>query len=143
MLLKTIAAISVVVLLILIGFFGFRLINVNNAPQKYIGDAVDVTAVTLNAEEAAGQTLFNANCTSCHSIHERVVGPALKDVHKRHSPEWLVSFIRNSAEMIRNGDPEAVRIYQTYNEVSMTPFTNLSEKEIQSILIYIQKMSTP
>jgi cytochrome c2 len=143
LLLKTIAAISSIVLLILAGFFCYRFISMNPAPENVTTDAIDVTSITLSPEETAGESLFNANCTACHAISERVIGPPLKDVHKRHSPEWLAGFIKNSAEMIGKGDPEAVRIYKEYNEVSMTSFANLSEKEIQSILLYLQKMSIP
>ncbi|MFN9519441.1 MAG: c-type cytochrome, partial [Bacteroidota bacterium] len=38
---------------------------------------------SVSADAAEGEKLFNANCVSCHAINDKVVGPALKDVHKR------------------------------------------------------------
>ena len=56
------------------------------------------------ADVAEGEKLFNANCTSCHAINDKVVGPALKDVDKRQSEAWLIKWIQNSQAVIKSGD---------------------------------------
>jgi cytochrome c551/c552 len=87
---------------------------------------------------ATGETLFNRNCTSCHTLDEKVVGPPLRNITAKHDEKWLVDFIRDSQKMIRAGDKEAVKIYDEYNGSIMTSFSNLSDDEIRAILNYLK-----
>lgn len=88
-----------------------------------------------------GKTLYQANCTACHAINEKVVGPALKDVHKRREEAWLVKWIKNSQKLIASGDPVAVQVYKENNESPMTAFENLSDNQIKSIIAYVKAES--
>lgn len=93
------------------------------------------------ADVAEGEKLFTANCTSCHAINEKVVGPALKDVHKRRDAAWLTKWIRNSQALIKSGDAAAVALYKENNESVMTSFENLSEAQVASIMEYVKAES--
>ncbi|MFN9519743.1 MAG: c-type cytochrome [Bacteroidota bacterium] len=73
------------------------------------------TQLTAQSVEE-GEKLFTANCVSCHAINDKVVGPALKDVHKRRDEKWLLSWIKNSQKMIKSGDATALALYKEYNE---------------------------
>jgi cytochrome c551/c552 len=93
------------------------------------------------ADVAEGEKLFKANCTSCHAINEKVVGPALKDAHKRRKEEWLLKWIKNSPEMVQSGDPIAVQLFNDNNKIPMLPFVSLKDSEIKSIIAYIKQES--
>jgi mono/diheme cytochrome c family protein len=93
------------------------------------------------ADVAEGEKLFTANCTSCHAINEKVVGPALKDVHKRREAAWLTKWIKNSQALVKSGDATAVALYKENNESVMTSFTNLSDAQIASIIEYVKAES--
>lgn len=93
------------------------------------------------ADAAEGEQLYKANCTACHAINEKVVGPALKDVHKRRESTWLIKWIKNSQKLIESGDPVAVQLYKENNESPMTSFENLSDAQISSIVDYIKQES--
>jgi cytochrome c oxidase subunit 2 len=97
---------------------------------------ITTSSIAQTVEE--GEKLFNANCVSCHAIGEKVVGPALKDVHTRREEKWLISWIRNSQKMIKDGDPIAVQLNTEYNGLVMTPFEQLNETQVKSILAYIK-----
>jgi cytochrome c551/c552 len=86
-----------------------------------------------------GEQLFKENCKCCHKIHEESVGPALSGVVDRRPRKWLYAFIHNSADLIDKKDTMAVNIYRKYKKAEMIPFPNLTEAEIDSILIYIGK----
>ncbi len=92
----------------------------------------------LFADAAEGEKLFNANCTSCHAINDKVVGPALKDVDKRHNEAWLIKWVKNSQAMIKSGDAEAVKISAEYNGSVMTAFPQFSDEQVKSILAYVK-----
>ncbi|MDH5365649.1 MAG: c-type cytochrome [Cyclobacteriaceae bacterium] len=94
---------------------------------------------TDEANISEGKTLFNANCKTCHSVQNKLVGPALKDVYDRApSVEWIISFVKNSQKVIKGGDEYAVALYKEYNNTEMTPFDSFSDEEILDILAYIK-----
>ncbi len=106
--------------------------------------AVVISLVSLNlafADAAEGEKLYKANCTACHAINDKVVGPALKDVHKRRDAKWLVKWIKNSQALVKSGDATAVQLYKENNESVMTSFEQLSDAEITSIIDYIKQES--
>ena len=37
-----------------------------------------------------GEQLYKANCTSCHAIDKKLIGPALAGVNDKYSQEWLI-----------------------------------------------------
>jgi len=92
----------------------------------------------LFADAAEGEKLFNANCTACHAINDKVVGPALKDVDKRHTEAWIIKWVKNSQAMVKSGDAEALKIYNEYNQSVMTAFPQFSDAQIKSILDYVK-----
>lgn len=88
---------------------------------------------------ANGESLFNANCKTCHRVHQKLVGPALANVYDRApSIDWVKRFIRNSAAVIASGDEYAVNLYNEYNKTQMTAFTGLKDDQIMNILAYIK-----
>ncbi len=93
---------------------------------------------TDEAAIAAGEELFVSNCKVCHSVHEQVIGPALKNVYERRSVEWILNYVPDAQKVIDSGDEYAVNLFKQFNGVLMTPFPNLKEDQILNILAYIQ-----
>jgi cytochrome c551/c552 len=85
-----------------------------------------------------GKALFDANCKQCHAINDVVIGPALKDIEKRRSEEWLIKWIKGSQAMVKAGDPAAVEVFNKYNKVVM-PNQNVNDAEIKAILTWIKE----
>lgn len=85
----------------------------------------------------AGETLFKANCKSCHAMDKKLVGPALQGVTERRDQKWLVSWINNAPKMIQDGDPIATELFNEYKSV-MTSFQSFKEDEILSVLSYVK-----
>lgn len=83
-----------------------------------------------------GQGLFSDNCTQCHLIGTKLVGPDLKDVLARRNPEWIKAFITNSTVVINSGDKYAVKLYNEYNKTEM-PAHSFSDDELNSIVAYL------
>jgi mono/diheme cytochrome c family protein len=106
---------------------------------------------SLNAQEdaAAGKSLFNANCASCHKLNKKMTGPALANVETRLAEEegldreWLYAWIKNSNGMIKSGDAYANKIYKEYNGTAMTAFPQLSNTDIDNILAYTAAAPAP
>lgn len=98
--------------------------------------------ILLSQEEVDGKTLFRNKCKACHSIDQRLVGPALKNVHERRDSTWLFNFVNGSDAMIAAGDTAAVALYMEYNQINM-PDQKLSKDEFNSIMTYIIDESQP
>lgn len=84
-----------------------------------------------------GKALFDANCKQCHAINDVVIGPALKDMHKRKDEAWLTKWIKNSQAVVKSGDPYAVAIFNKFNKTVM-PNQNVSDAEIKAIIAYVK-----
>jgi cytochrome c551/c552 len=86
-----------------------------------------------------GETIFRQSCAACHQIGKgRLVGPDLLDIHKRRDSVWIADFIKSSQSMVKAGDPEAVAIFNEYNQIVMPDNTHLSDADIQALLGYMR-----
>jgi cytochrome c551/c552 len=83
-----------------------------------------------------GKKLFNTHCAACHKVKKKAIGPAMRGVSEKYDREWLYSWIKNSASMIKSGDPQAVAIWEEYNRTAMNAFPQLSNVDIDNILAY-------
>jgi mono/diheme cytochrome c family protein len=113
----------------------------SNAPNT--ASAASAAAITpaistpVNAELAEkGQAIYNSKCTSCHAFDNRIVGPALKDVSKNRSHDWLVNMIYKPEEMTKN-DPIAKKLLSEYGGVQMTSMVN--KEEAEAIVEYLKQ----
>lgn len=87
----------------------------------------------------SGMTLFKANCTACHALDRKVVGPALAGVwEKWESEEKFIHWVQNPAKLIASGDAYANKIFNENNKVMMTAFPTLSADQIKDILLYLK-----
>lgn len=86
-----------------------------------------------------GEKTFETKCFSCHRLDDRYVGPPLRDVTKRRTPEFIINMILNPDEMTKR-HPETKKLLAEY----MTPMTfqNVSRDEALSILEYFRKAAT-
>ncbi len=95
-----------------------------------------------DAAIAKGKAIFTDNCLTCHAIHKKKVGPALKDIIKRRDLVWIKKFVRNSAKVIKvDKDPYAVKLYAEYGGTDMTTFPGFKDDEIEAVVAYITEES--
>ncbi len=91
----------------------------------------------------AGKSLFNTNCAACHQLNRKAVGPALRGVTDKYDKEWLYRWIKNGTQMIKEGDPQAVAIWEEYNRAVMTNYPQFSNQDIDNILAYTDYVPPP
>jgi len=99
-----------------------------------------ITSLTLgeidNTMVAEGEVIFKAKCTACHKISKKFVGPALKGVTERRSPEWIMNMALNPEVMVAE-DPIAKQLLVEFNGAPMAN-QNLTEQEARAILEYLR-----
>ena len=87
---------------------------------------------------ARGQEKFNAICVACHMAEQRMIGPAMKGVYERRSPEWVMNMMLNPNEMLKS-DPIAKALLKEYNNAIMLN-QNLSEDEARDLAEYLRTL---
>jgi len=107
-----------------------------------------LSLIAQEGDPAKGKSLFNTNCAACHNLDRKMTGPALRNVEQRLADEqgldrdWIASWIRNSAAVIRSGHPYANKIYAEYNNAAMTAMPQLTDQDISDILAYTATEAT-
>lgn len=102
-----------------------------------------ITSVTFADEidgdmAAAGQEKYQAICIACHMAEQRMIGPALKGVYERRSPEWVMNMILNPDGMLKE-DPIAKALLKEYNNAIMIN-QNLTEEEARNVAEYLRTL---
>lgn len=101
--------------------------------------AATVVKATPPLEE--GKTIFTSRCASCHNINKVLVGPALANVDKRRSIEWIINFVHSPQTLIKGGDKAANELFNQFNHIQMPDHPDLTADHIKSIVAYIQSES--
>lgn len=85
-----------------------------------------------------GKSIYAGKCTACHLVDRRMIGPALKGVYDRRSPEWVLNILLNTNEMLQK-DPVAKALLKEYNNALMIN-QNLSEDEAKAVAEYLRTL---
>lgn len=98
-----------------------------------------LTLTEVDAALAAeGEEIFTLQCTTCHKMGERYVGPALDDVMDRRAPEWVMNMILAPDIMVAS-DPDAQALLGEF-AVPMTN-QNLTEEQARALVEYLRTTS--
>lgn len=103
----------------------------------FVGLMVGISSSSFAQDAKAGEALFKANCTTCHLVQGKRIGPELKGMSARHSEEWLIPWIKNSQAMIASGDETAVALFEEWNRSVMTAFPQFSDDDVRNIIAYV------
>lgn len=97
---------------------------------------------TLRAQD--GGQIFQQNCAACHSVTKDLTGPKLAGVESRgpwSDRKQLYAWVHNPSKFMAS-DPYTQGLKQQFGGVVMTAFPQLSEKEIDAVITYINKAAT-
>ncbi|MDF0715018.1 cytochrome c [Muricauda sp. 334s03] len=108
--------------------------------NKGVGPISDLEfPAEINDEMVArGKAQFESICVACHMVDQRMIGPALKGVYDRRSPEWVMNMILNPDGMLKE-DPIAKALLKEYNNAIMLN-QNLSEDEARDVAEYLRTL---
>ena len=99
-------------------------------------------SLTQAQDAGKGYELFDQNCTACHQIDGKLIGPELRNVEKRLQDEqglgkeWLHAWIKDNKALRESGDAYANKVFAEYNNTEMLQFPNFTDEDIDNILAY-------
>lgn len=108
--------------------------------NKGVGRIKNVTlAETIDQEMVdRGLALFNTNCSACHKVDKRFIGPSPKGIMKRRSPEWIMNMILDPQLMVEQ-DRCAKDLLVEFNGAAMAN-QNMTEEQARDILEYFRTL---
>ncbi|MGE5356860.1 MAG: c-type cytochrome [Deltaproteobacteria bacterium] len=92
-----------------------------------------------------GKVLFESKtCAACHdrTMTKTLIGPGLAGVEDRWEKKGdLYQWIREPQKLLDAKHPYATKLFEKFNKVPMNPNTALTDKEIESILMYVKSVA--
>lgn len=120
-------------------------------PQLSDQDIIDILAYTkgepvaskiasatkeVDPGVARGKKVFKANCTACHKLDKKLIGPPLFKIGDKYEAAWLKLWIKDNAALIASGDKLA-KTASEYSPIGMTPFPQLTDENLDDLLKYL------
>jgi hypothetical protein len=81
-----------------------------------------------------GKRLFRNYCSSCHSVHTKMLGPPLDSTVNTRNSKWLYTFITNRKVIKPDGISNA--LHSNYDS-QCAEFSNLSKNDVELLFEYI------
>jgi cytochrome c len=117
----------------------------DNANKTDDNKAADTGATTSNesAAPAGGATIANergleligaSDCTTCHAIDKKVIGPAYVDVANKY--ENTPAVVDSLVSKIKNGG------MGKWGNIAMTPHPDLPDEDAREMVKYIMSLKT-
>ena len=109
--------------------------------NKGVGKIKSITLdpVVDEAMVARGAALFKTNCTACHKIGKRFIGPSPSGIMLRRSPEWIMNMILDPSLMAEE-DQCAKDMLVEFNGAAMAN-QNMTEEQARDILEYFRTLN--
>ena len=86
----------------------------------------------------AGQRIFQNKCTKCHLLDKPLLGPPLRDVAGRRTPEFIMNVILNTQEMVMR-HPALQEYHKQYN-IYMTA-QGIDRAGARALLEYLRQVA--
>ncbi len=100
---------------------------------------IDLNPTIDKAMVDRGAKVFKTNCTACHKVGKRFIGPSPTGILKRRSPEWIMNMILDPQLMVSQ-DRCAKDLLVEFNGAAMAN-QNLTEAQARDILEYFRTLN--
>jgi len=103
-----------------------RSIAISLAAAAFLGFALDAQAADASAGEALAKT---SGCLACHSVDNKLVGPAYKDIANKYrndkgAPARLAKKVKEGGKGV-------------WGDIPMTPNAHVKDADINTIVAWI------
>jgi cytochrome c len=104
--------------------------------EKGIGPITSVDLGPIDPDRVErGEEVYQLKCSACHKLDDRYVGPPLRDVTERRTPEFILNMLLNSWEMTQRHPTVRDLLAEYYTPM---PDQDLSEEDARAVLDYLR-----
>ncbi len=86
----------------------------------------------------AGEKIFKMNCSACHKMDTKLIGPALMNVVADQGEDWTKKWIKNNEELRKSGDAHANQIFEEYKKMVMPNYSYLTDTELSDVVTFLK-----
>ncbi len=105
-----------------------------------IGPVKSVELGPLNSKMIAeGKTIYANQCVICHDIDQNKLGPALKNVTKTRTPQFIMNLLLNPLQM-QQENATIKALQKQFNNLPM-PDPALNQAKARSVLEYLRSVA--
>jgi len=105
-----------------------------------IGPVKSVVLGPLNSKMAGdGKVIYTNQCIMCHDIDQNKLGPALRNVTKTRTPEYIMNILLNPVQMQKE-NATVKALLAKYNNLPM-PDPALNQAKARSVLEYLRSLA--
>lgn len=110
--------------------------SIDPKEDKGVGPVKNIELAEIDEAMAKeGQEIFKIKCSACHKMERRFVGPLLKGITERRTPEWIMNMILAPEKMVAENEA-AKKLLTEY--LSPMANQNLTHDEARKILEYFR-----
>jgi cytochrome c len=121
-------------------FNKYILIQQNPSTDKGIGPFKNFKPGPVDYSKAKiGKQSFTEKCTACHSLDKVVLAPALGNITKLRTPEFILNMIVNPSGMQKSNE-EIKKQMKKFNNLPMTD-QKISQEEAKNIYEYLRSVA--
>jgi cytochrome c len=107
--------------------------------DKGVGPFKDVKLGPVDQAKAKkGLSIFMAKCFLCHELDNKKLGPPLRNITKRETPEFILNMIVNPTGMQKENE-KIKEMMKTYNNLPMLD-QQVSQQDALNILDYLRSV---
>jgi mono/diheme cytochrome c family protein len=142
---KQLILISVMTIACFAFTIGEKAKSINTQPpvqssDKGVGPIKDLKLDPVDPKLAKdGKALFNSKCIQCHNLDQKIIGPALRNVTKDRTPEYIMNMILNPTKMEKE-DALTKELHKKYVKTPMTD-QGFTQAQARSILEYFRSVA--
>lgn len=132
----------------ILAFCGFRTNSFTAIQQKQnaqlkdkgVGPIKELKVGAIDKKLVAkGSEIFEAKCSACHDVDDVNLAPAVRGVTKILSPEFIMNYLMNTAEMQKN-DPYVKKLIQNWKTVPIMKDQKLKEKDARAVVEFLRSV---
>ena len=117
-------------------------LSILSFPACKTGSGVDTGGIATDPESInRGMSIFNMQCSPCHSFRQDGIGPQLGGLTLERETDWIKKIILNPAALVASGDATAKQLVDKYKVIM--PAFPLKLEELDGLLAYMHTHPKP
>lgn len=113
--------------LVLAGCLGMLMFSCTKKEQASVSETSAEPVATTNAHLSGNQIIETLDCSGCHSVSERMIGPSYQEIADKYSEKDMDAL---AAKIIEGGSG-------VWGSVPMQPHSQVSKEDAKKMVSYI------